>query len=42
MLTVGGSDNPPFTDTMFGREFFFPVTTTVILSLVAGAIAKFI
>jgi SAM-dependent methyltransferase len=23
MLTVGGSDNPPFTDTMFGREFFY-------------------
>lgn len=27
---------------LFGREFFFPVTTTVLLSLVAGAIAKFI
>ncbi|MHB1224276.1 MAG: class I SAM-dependent methyltransferase, partial [Gemmatimonadaceae bacterium] len=23
MLTVGGSENPAFTDTMFGREFFY-------------------
>lgn len=23
MLTAGGSANPPFTDTMFGREFFY-------------------
>lgn len=23
MLTVGGSDHPPFTDTMFGQNFFY-------------------
>jgi cyclopropane fatty-acyl-phospholipid synthase-like methyltransferase len=23
MLTVGGSDHPPFTDSMFGQEFFY-------------------
>ncbi len=23
MLTCGGSEHPPFTDTMFGREFFY-------------------
>ena len=27
---------------LFGREWFIPLTTTVILSLVAGAIAKLI
>ena len=27
---------------VFGREFFIPLTTTIILSLVAAAIAKFI
>jgi hypothetical protein len=26
---------------VFGREFFIPLTTTIILSLVAAAIAKF-
>lgn len=28
--------------TLFGREFSLPFTTTIILSLVAAAIAKFI
>jgi hypothetical protein len=23
MLTIGGSDHPPFTDTMFGATFFY-------------------
>ncbi len=23
MLTVGGSNHPPFTDTMFGQSFFY-------------------
>jgi len=27
---------------VFGREFFIPLTTTIILSLVAAAIAKFL
>ncbi len=27
---------------VFGREFFIPLTTTIILSLVAAAIAKFV
>ena len=27
---------------LFGREWFIPLTTTIVLSLVAGAIAKFI
>ncbi|MEP6825809.1 MAG: DUF2905 domain-containing protein [Ramlibacter sp.] len=27
---------------LFGREWFIPVTTTIVLSLVAGGIAKFI
>ena len=27
---------------LFGREFFIPLTTTLLLSLLAGAIAKFI
>ena len=27
---------------VFGREFFIPLTTTIILSLVVAAIAKFI
>lgn len=27
MLTVGGSDHPPFTDTMFGQEFFYDSNT---------------
>jgi Protein of unknown function (DUF2905) len=27
---------------IFGREFFLPITTTIVLSLVAAAIAKFI
>ena len=26
----------------FGREWFIPLTTTILLSLAAGAIAKFI
>ncbi len=28
--------------TLFGREFFLPFTTTVLLSLVAGGIARFV
>ena len=28
--------------TLFGREWFLPVTTTILLSFVASAIAKFI
>ena len=35
MLTVGGSDQAAFTDTMFGREFFYdshpPQTTMALL-----------
>ena len=27
---------------IFGREFFIPLTTTVILSMVAAAIARFL
>jgi hypothetical protein len=27
---------------LFGREFFVPITTTLLLSLLASAIAKFI
>lgn len=27
---------------VFGREFFLPFTTTILLSLVAAAIAKFL
>ena len=27
---------------LFGREFFLPVTSTVLLSLVAAALARFI
>ena len=27
---------------LFGREIFLPVTTTLLLSLLAGAIAKFL
>lgn len=27
---------------IFGREFFIPLTTTIILSMVAAAIAKFL
>ena len=27
---------------IFGREFFIPLTTTIILSMVAAAIAKFV
>lgn len=27
---------------IFGREFFIPLTTTLILSMVAAAIAKFL
>ncbi len=27
MLTVGGSDHPPFTDTMFGQVFFYDSNT---------------
>lgn len=27
ILTVGGSDNPPFTDTMFGQRFFYDSLT---------------
>jgi len=27
---------------IFGREFFIPLTTTLILSMVAAAIAKFV
>ena len=27
---------------LFGRELFLPVTTTLLLSLLAGAIAKFL
>ena len=27
---------------LFGREFFLPLTTTLLLSLLAGAIAKFV
>ncbi|MDD2918230.1 DUF2905 domain-containing protein [Rhodoferax sp.] len=27
---------------VFGREFFVPLTTTIILSMVAAAIAKFV
>ena len=27
---------------LFGREFFLPFTTTILLSLVAAAIARFI
>lgn len=27
---------------VFGREFFIPLTTTIILSMVAAAIAKFV
>ncbi len=28
--------------TLFGREWFLPVTTTIVLSFVASVIAKFI
>jgi hypothetical protein len=28
--------------TLFGREFFLPLTTTIILSLVASAVSKLI
>lgn len=28
--------------TLFGREFFLPFTTTIVLSLVAGGIARFV
>lgn len=28
--------------TLFGREFFLPLTTTILLSLLASAISKFI
>jgi len=28
--------------TIFGREFFLPLTTTIILSLVAAGIARFL
>jgi hypothetical protein len=28
--------------TLFGREFFLPLTTTILLSLVASAVAKLI
>jgi hypothetical protein len=28
--------------TLFGREFFLPFTTTIVLSLVASGIARFI
>ncbi|HCY17306.1 MAG: hypothetical protein A2Z93_13735 [Curvibacter sp. GWA2_64_110] len=28
--------------TLFGREFNLPLTTTIILSLVAGAVARFL
>ena len=27
---------------VFGKEFFIPLTTTIILSMVAAAIAKFV
>jgi hypothetical protein len=27
---------------IFGREFFIPLTTTIILSMVAAAVARFI
>jgi hypothetical protein len=27
---------------LFGKEFFIPLTTTIILSMVAAAIAKFL
>ncbi|PIY28027.1 MAG: DUF2905 domain-containing protein [Comamonadaceae bacterium CG_4_9_14_3_um_filter_60_33] len=27
---------------IFGREFFIPLTTTIILSMLAAAIAKFV
>ena len=27
---------------VFGKEFFIPLTTTIVLSLVAAAIAKFL
>ena len=27
MITVGGSDHPPFTDSMFGHEFFYDSNT---------------
>lgn len=27
---------------IFGREFFIPLTTTIVLSLVAAAIARFL
>ncbi len=27
---------------IFGREFFIPLTTTIILSMVAAALAKFL
>jgi len=27
---------------VFGREFFIPLTTTIILSMVAAAIARFV
>jgi len=28
--------------TIFGREFFLPLTTTIILSMVASVVSKFI
>lgn len=31
-----------FRFTVFGKEFFIPLTTTIVLSLVAAAIAKFL
>lgn len=34
MLTVGGSDNPPFTDTMYGQSFFYDShTPEVVVSI---------
>ena len=31
-----------FRFTVFGREFFIPLTTTILLSLVAGVISKIV
>lgn len=43
MLTVGGSDHPAFTDTMFGHEFFydsFPPDQVVCLLESLGAVVE--
>ncbi len=42
MLTVGGSDHPPFTDTMYGQTFFYdsltPEGTVAVLGALGAAV----